>query len=296
VGRFAPSPTGDLHLGSLLAAVGSYVDARHHGGQWRVRIEDLDTTRVIPGCAAQMLRTLEQFGLLWDGEIIYQSRRIDRYLTAAQQLQSAGLTYRCSCSRRDLTGHGDSGYPGICRAAPTRPGPTATRFRIDESQVVLFNDRIQQNCRLELGTLGDCVIIRKDGVVSYQLAVVVDDAEQHVSDVVRGADLLESTAWQIALQRALQLPTPRYAHLPIVVEEVRKEPEKLAKSRRSVALDPTAAGALLTLALRLLNHPPPGELEHAGPSSLLDWAVTSWNPDAVRGRSVAAPPRPSDHS
>jgi glutamyl-Q tRNA(Asp) synthetase len=255
-------------------------------------MEDLDTARVIPGCADRMLHTLEQFGLHWDGEVVYQSRRIELYAAAARQLESRGLTYPCGCSRRDLTDSGDVGYPGTCRHGPARRGPHATRFRIDDSQVVFFRDRIQQDCRFEMRALGDFVAIRKDGVFSYQLAVVVDDAEQHVSDVVRGADLLQSTAWQIALQRALNLPAPRYAHLPLVVEEVAEKPEKLAKSRRSVALDPHAAGALMSLALRLLNHPPPEELERAAAPSVLEWAIRSWNPGTVRGLSVAASPHP----
>ncbi|MGH8137304.1 MAG: tRNA glutamyl-Q(34) synthetase GluQRS [Steroidobacteraceae bacterium] len=287
VGRFAPSPTGDLHLGSLVAAVGSYLDARHHGGRWLLRIEDLDSTRVIPGCADRILRTLECFGLWWDGEVSWQSRRIGHYTAVADELTAKGLTFQCSCSRRDLSGNGDTGYPGTCRGGPTRRGPVATRFRMDESEIVSFEDRVQGGCRIELQALGDCIITRKDGVPSYQLAVVVDDAEQHVTDVVRGADLLDSTAWQLALQRALGRPAPRYAHLPLVVEPTRA---KLAKSRRSVPVDAASAGAQLACALRLLNHPPPRELEHGSPGNLLEWAARTWHLDAFHGwRTVPAP-------
>jgi glutamyl-Q tRNA(Asp) synthetase len=287
VGRFAPSPTGDLHLGSLLAAVGSYLDARHHGGRWLVRIEDLDTPRVIPGSADRILRTLEGFGLQWDGDIIYQSQRRPLYQAALSQLESAGHTFQCSCSRRELAGAQDTGYPGTCRNGPTRGGvPTATRFRVADASVVLFDDRVQGNCRFEAHELGDFVIKRKDEIIAYQLAVIVDDEAQQVSDVVRGVDLLPSTAWQIALQRALSMPAPRYAHLPLVVE---KSAEKLGKSRHSVPVDPAAAGPWLTAVLRLLNHPPPAELENDSPARLLVWAERNWSLRAFAGvRTVTA--------
>jgi glutamyl-Q tRNA(Asp) synthetase len=280
VGRFAPSPTGSLHLGSLVAAVGSFVDARKAGGRWLLRMEDLDTARVVPGCSDQILRTLEAFGLCWDGAVEYQSRRADLYAHALHSLQARGLTFECSCSRRELANTVETGYPGTCRAGPTRCGPTATRFRIDDSAVVLFDDRIQGACRFEMRTLGDTVIRRRDGAFAYQLAVVVDDAAQGVSDIVRGADLLESTAWQIQLQQALQLPRPLYGHLPVVVEATRG---KLAKSRRSLAIEPARAGSQLHAALGLLRHPPPAELEHAPPAALLEWAIPNWNLDTFHG-------------
>jgi glutamyl-Q tRNA(Asp) synthetase len=279
VGRFAPSPTGDLHLGSLLAAVGSFLDARHHGGQWLLRIEDLDTRRNVPGSTDRILRTLEGFGLGWDGPVIYQSRRLDRYASAADTLKSAGHTFECSCSRREMNDRGDTAYPGTCRAGPTRAGATATRFRIAERDVVLFDDRVQGKARFELGLLGDFVIKRKDGIFSYQLATVVDDAAQAVTDVVRGADLLASSAWQVALRQALKLSAVRYAHLPLVVAGTH---EKLAKSRQSVPVDPARAAPTLAVVLRLLKQNPPAELERDGPFRLLDWAVRSWNPDPLR--------------
>jgi glutamyl-Q tRNA(Asp) synthetase len=287
IGRFAPSPTGDLHLGSLLAAVGSYLDARHHGGQWLLRIEDLDTPRVVPGSADRILRTLEGFGLHWDGEVIYQSRRIPLYLAALDQLQATGQTFECSCSRRELGSAQDTGYPGTCRAGPTRNGvPTATRFRCAERSVVLFDDRVQGACRLEQRELGDFVIRRKDKIIAYQLAVVVDDGAQHVSQVVRGADLLPSTGWQIALQRALGMPLPGYAHLPLVVEQNRG---KLGKSRHSVPVEPELASCYLTAVLRLLRQPLPPELEHDTPARQLAWAARNWSVEALQGvRSVTA--------
>ena len=280
VGRFAPSPTGSLHLGSLVAALGSYLDARKAGGRWLVRMEDLDTTRVIPGCSDEMLRTLEAFGLWWDGEVEFQSRRTELYAESLKSLRKHGLTFECSCSRRDL-GHSDTGYPGTCRAGPTQKrSATATRFRVGDG-VVSFSDRIQGPCCFDLRTLGDPVIVRRDGAFAYQLAVVVDDTDQRVSNIVRGADLLPSTAWQMELQKALKLATPRYAHLPLIVEE---NQGKLAKSRRSLALVPAQAGSQLVSALILLQHPPPAELQKAAPAALLAWATERWALDTVQGK------------
>jgi glutamyl-Q tRNA(Asp) synthetase len=288
IGRFAPSPTGPLHLGSLVAALGSFLDARRAGGRWLLRIEDLDTARVIPGCSDEMLRTLEAFGLYWDGAVEYQSRRIPQYVQSLETLRAAGLTFQCSCSRREL-GHRESpaeasegtpggGYPGTCRSGPTRScGATTTRFRIDDG-VVSFLDRIQGWCQFNLPTLGDPVIVRRDGAFAYQLAVVVDDASQGVSDIVRGADLLQSTPWQIRLQQALRLPTPHYAHLPLVVEPTGG---KLSKSRRALAIEPARAASQLFEALNLLQQHPPAQLECAPPATLLAWAITHWNLDTV---------------
>jgi glutamyl-Q tRNA(Asp) synthetase len=244
-------------------------------------MEDLDVSRVIPGCAEQMLHTLEAFGLYWDGEVEFQSRRIDRYAESLKALADAKLTFECSCTRRERGTSSDTGYPGTCRNGPTRNcGPTATRFRVD-NRAVSFHDRVQGECRFELGTLGDPVIRRRDGAFAYQLAVVVDDAAQGVSDVVRGADLLESTAWQIHLQTALRLPTPRYGHLPLIVEDVHG---KLSKSRRSLALDPKHASAQLWEALSMLQHKPPVELVQAPPTTLLAWASANWSLDRVHGQ------------
>lgn len=277
VGRFAPSPTGSLHLGSLLAAVGSFLDARQHGGRWLVRMEDLDTVRVIPGCAEQMLRTLERFGLHWDGVVEYQSRRLVHYAEALERLRARGHTFECSCTRRERAP--EPGYPGTCRAGPRRAGPTATRFRVEDGAVE-FEDRIQGRCHFQLRELGDVVVRRRDGVFAYQLAVVVDDALQGVSDVVRGADLLDNTPWQLALLGALDLPAPRYAHLPLLVEA---REGKLAKSRRSLPLRSTDPAAQLHTVLTLLGQRPPAELKAELPSQLLDWAVRHWQTQPVGG-------------
>jgi glutamyl-Q tRNA(Asp) synthetase len=283
IGRFAPSPTGSLHLGSLVAALGSFLDARHHGGRWLMRMEDLDTARVIPGCADQILRTLEAFGLHWDGEVLYQSRHVDRYRAALDDLARKGHTFECSCSRRVRQETEDSVYPGTCRNKAPGPPPTATRFRVEEDQTVRFNDRFQGECQFELRTLGDVVIRRRDGVIAYQLAVVADDAYQGINYVVRGADLLASTPWQLSLQTALALPSPSYAHLPVIVEP---DGAKLAKSRRSVSLDRSQTAALLLAALKLLGQKLPGSyggLDLEAPAVILDWAISHWDPAAFHG-------------
>jgi glutamyl-Q tRNA(Asp) synthetase len=251
-----------------VAAVGSFLDAKHHGGRWLLRLEDLDRARVVPGAAEQMLRTLEAFGLGWDGAVEYQSRRQEHYTAALARLSGAGRTFECSCSRREL----ERAYPGTCRNGLRRAGPTATRFRVP-AETVSFPDRIHGECRFELAALGDFVVRRRDGTFAYQLAVVVDDALQGVTDVVRGADLLDNTPWQLALQRALGLPPPRYAHLPLVVEA---RGGKLAKSRQALALEPAAAGRQLWQALELLGQEPPAELKLELPRSVLDWGCGHW--------------------
>ena len=282
-GRFAPSPTGSLHLGSLLAAAGSFLDARHNGGLWRLRIEDLDQERVVPGSADQILRTLEGFGLYWDGPVEHQSHRTAHYAEALAALRAAGTTFECSCSRRTLNlpapqpATGESPYPGTCRAGPRRPGPTATRFRMHDDTAIAFEDRFQGPVTYPARSLGDVIVRRRDGVFAYQLAVVVDDAWQGITDIVRGADLLASTGWQIALQQALELPVPRYGHLPLLTEP---GGAKLAKSRRSVPLEPARAGAALCSVLRLLNQAPPAELARAPAAEVLSWALGHWNPQA----------------
>jgi glutamyl-Q tRNA(Asp) synthetase len=283
VGRFAPSPTGKLHLGSLVAALGSYADAHSHGGRWLVRMEDLDRARVRAGAADEILRTLETFGLHWDGRIEHQSERTDHYREALATLTARGATFECSCSRRERDG--ESGYPGTCRAGPTRSGATATRFRVEDI-VVSVADRLQGRCDFPLRERGDVVVRRRDGAFAYQLAVVVDDALQGVTDVVRGADLLDSTPWQIALQQTLRLPTPRYAHLPLITE---RNGEKLAKSARSVALDAVSAARQLHHALRLLHQNPPAGLESEPAPLIVRWAAENWRPERLqRVREVPA--------
>jgi glutamyl-Q tRNA(Asp) synthetase len=283
-GRFAPSPTGPLHLGSLLAAVGSYLDARAAGARWLVRIEDLDTPRVIPGCADQQLRALETFGFEWDGAVLYQSTRRDAYRDAMARLTTLARTFRCSCTRKDLAGAAPTddeahGYPGTCRGGPSKPGPTSLRFRVDDAPIQ-FDDLFLGPQRFT--SPGDVVIERRDGLATYQLAVVVDDAHQSVTRVVRGADLLASTPWQIELQSALGVPRPIYGHLPLVTEP---DGAKLAKSRRSLPLDLTAVPATLTLTLTHLSQAPPPELAHSSIKEVWNWAFAHWNPQALAGKT-----------
>jgi len=241
-----------------------------------VRIEDLDRERVIEGAADALLRTLAAHGLAWDGAVEYQSARTGHYAEALARLTAQGLTFECSCSRRERT---EGGYPGTCRGGPRRGGPTATRFRVDDGTLA-FLDGAQGSCTFSLRERGDVVVRRRDGVYAYQLAVVIDDARQGVTEVVRGSDLLDNTPWQIALQRALSLPTPRYTHLPLVVEP---QGGKLSKSRRSLALDPAAPGIQLYQSLMLLNQAPPPELKLEPPGAILAWATAHWSVERFCG-------------
>ncbi|MDR3221189.1 MAG: tRNA glutamyl-Q(34) synthetase GluQRS [Candidatus Accumulibacter sp.] len=281
-GRFAPSPTGPLHFGSLVAAVGSYLDARAHGGEWLLRIEDIDTPRTMPGAADGILRTLEGFGFEWDGEIVFQSRRLDRYHAALVRLQLAGLAYPCACSRSEIaasaTRHSVDGgllYPGTCRNG-LREGVAAHawRLRVPDREFV-FRDRIQGEARQNLECeVGDFVLLRADGQYAYQLAVVVDDAAQGINSVVRGVDLLDSTARQIWLLQCLGLDVPLYAHLPVAVNPAG---EKLSKQTRAQAVDPAQGVGMLARALRFLGQPTPAE---AGKMALADfwpWAIGAWS-------------------
>ena len=282
IARFAPSPTGPLHLGSLLAAAGSYLDARANGARWLVRMEDLDTPRVVPGCADEMLRTLETFGFEWDGDVLYQSTRRSDYRAALAELARAGRIFRCSCSRKDLAADDDAGgYPGTCRSGPTKSGPTAIRFRVSDAPIH-FDDLYQGPQTFDVRACGDVVVERRDGLASYQLAVVVDDAFQQVTRVVRGADLLSSTPWQIDLQRALSLPPPIYGHLPLLLEP---DGAKLSKSRRSLPLDPSLAVPALFSTLTHLSQSPPPELAHSSIKEVWNWASRHWDPRALAGKA-----------
>lgn len=232
-GRFAPSPTGDLHFGSLLAALGSWLLARAAGGEWLVRIEDLDPPREVPGAAQRQLDALAAFGLHSDAPIVRQSDRHALYQAALDSLLADGRAFACHCSRSDLAASG--GLHRRCVTTSPRPDP-AIRLRVADGTVVTFDDALQDRQSQDIaGEVGDFVLKRADGYWAYQLAVVVDDAAQGITDIVRGADLLDSTPRQILLQRALGLPTPRYAHLPMVVDE---DGRKLSKSDAAVPVDP----------------------------------------------------------
>ena len=281
-GRFAPSPTGPLHFGSLVAAVGSYLDARAHGGEWLVRIEDVDGPRTVPGAADAILRTLDGFGFEWDGEVLVQSRRLDVYHAALVRLQLDGHVYPCACSRSEIaaaTTHlsvdGGLLYPGFCRAGlPEGRAARAWRLRVPDREFV-FLDRVQGEHRQNLEReVGDFVLLRADGQYAYQLAVVVDDAAQGVNSVVRGVDLLDSTARQIWLQQCLGVPMPTYAHLPVVVNE---SGEKLSKQTRAAAIDVAAGSTLLAQALGFLGHTAPVELRTAPVAEFWSWAIAAWS-------------------
>jgi len=270
IGRFAPSPTGDLHFGSLLAATASYLQARTSGGRWLVRIEDIDPPREVAGSAARILTDLERFGLHSDFPVLYQSSRRAAYQLALQDLLARGLAFHCGCSRADLP---DSGvYPGTCRdGLPRGRQPRTVRLRVP-AQPVCFSDQIQGEVQENLEqTVGDFVLWRADDLPAYHLAVVVDDAFQHVTQVVRGADLLASTARQIYLQHCLSLPTPSYAHHPVAIGE---DGRKLSKRSGSDPLAQASTEQALEAALRFLGQPCPTGLPL---NSLWNWALEHWS-------------------
>ena len=321
-GRFAPSPTGPLHFGSLVAAVGSYLDAKHHHGTWLVRMEDLDAPRCTVEAADDILRTLEAFGLHSDEAVLYQSQRTAAYEQALAQLQAINAVYPCCCTRKEIADsalHGIEGlvYPGTCRnGIPAGREGRAWRVRTDylyrrsrpstgsgqadlrsggndEAQGVTseitFNDALQGHISQHLeNEIGDFVAKRADGLFAYQLAVVVDDAFQGITHIVRGADLLASTARQIYLQRLLGLPIPAYMHLPVAVNAVG---EKLSKQTLAAPVNAAQAVATLLCALDFLQQHPPAELAACDVGTVLDWAIKNWDVTKLRGISAlpAAP-------
>ena len=283
VGRFAPSPSGPLHFGSLVAAVASYSDAKANRGRWLLRIEDLDPPREVAGAAESFPRVLEAFGLQWDGAILRQSTRDAAYRAALDQLRTGSRIFPCGCTRAQLEhaplgATGERVYPGTCREG-LAPGRDARSWRLRvDAGLVTFVDRIQgpqtQNLLRESG---DFVLRRADGFWAYQLAVVVDDWEQGITDIVRGADLLASTPRQIWLQRQLGAPVPRYAHVPAAVNAAG---EKLSKQTHAPALSEHGALALLLAAWSFLGQPPPSE-EFANADEFWRWAIANWNVRSV---------------
>ncbi len=273
IGRFAPSPTGPLHFGSLVAAVGSYLDARSRGGQWLVRMEDLDLPRVVPGAADFILQVLDRFGFEWDGPVLYQSNRMEAYHSALQLLREKGIAYPCGCSRKEIGEQ--QRYPGTCRAGlPAGKGARAWRLRVDP-HLIHWQDRLQGAGQQDLqSTIGDFVLLRADGIFAYQLAVVVDDAFQQVNSIVRGADLLDSIPRQIYLQRQLALPLPEYLHLPVAVNA---HGEKLSKQTKAPALNDADPASELWQALKFLGQNPPSELCRGLLPELWRWALRHWN-------------------
>lgn len=283
-GRFAPSPTGPLHFGSLLAAVGSFLQARARGGKWFVRIEDIDPPREVPGATDEILRTLEAFGLHWDGEVVRQSECRAAYDDAIDQLTRLGALYPCACSRREIADSSIVGidgpvYPGTCRdGIPQARVARALRVRTD-NRAVEFIDRWQGAVHRQVQSeFGDFVLKRADGPIAYQLAVVLDDAAQGITEVVRGADLLESTPRQIHLQRLLKLTTPEYAHLPVVANG---RGEKLSKQTHAAPIDRRAPLPALYRVLDILGQGASPELHGGNLADLWRWAIAHWQPSAV---------------
>jgi glutamyl-Q tRNA(Asp) synthetase len=282
-GRFAPSPTGALHFGSLVAAVGSWLVARHAGGEWLVRIEDIDPPREVPGSAAAILATLEAFGLAPDRPPVYQSQRQELYAAAFGRLRESGRLFPCWCSRADLAPYGGIHRDGHCVAAPDTARPPAWRLRSPDITLHWQDDLQGPQAENLREVAGDFVIRRVEGLWSYQLACVVDDAGQGISHVVRGADLLDSTARQIHLQRLLGLPTPGYLHLPLVLDAHGK---KLSKSTAALPVDRDDPLPALRLALDRLGVS--SRSAAATPEGLLRDALHGFDPASLRRSSLGA--------
>ena len=274
IGRFAPSPTGPLHFGSLLAAVASYLDAKANCGSWLLRMEDLDPPREPDGAADQILGQLQALGLCWDGEVLYQSSRLDAYEQILTNLYQRELCYSCDCTRGQIKAMG-SVYNGQCRER-TAPPASNSAIRLKTQNIELdFCDAVfgiyRQNLERDVG---DFVIKRKDGLFAYQLAVVIDDAYQGVTHIVRGYDLLDSTPRQIYLQKLLGYQTPGYAHIPIVVDD---EGNKLSKQQFATAIDIAKGPQLIFQCLALLGLSPPNDISGTTTSALLNWALDNWD-------------------
>lgn len=278
-GRFAPSPTGPLHFGSLVSALASYLQAKSKNGIWRLRMEDLDPPREQPGAADHILRTLEHYGLYWDGPVVYQSQRYEHYEAALATLAFKEFSFPCSCTRKDLNTAmrraNTSVYPGTCRqVTPKIDQPHAIRLKVKKT-LIHFNDQIHGKIHQALHkTVGDFVIKRADGFYAYQLAVVTDDAEQGITEVVRGSDLLDNTPRQIYLQQCLALPQPEYAHIPVATNA---QQVKLSKQTFAPPLDEQTPNIALYNALQFLGQNPPAELAKIDLNSLWGWAVQHWD-------------------
>ncbi len=280
IGRFAPSPTGPLHFGSMVAAVGSYLQARSHAGIWRVRIEDLDPPREMPGAASDILRTLEIFGLHWDGEVMFQSQRSEAYLAALEELRCSNALYPCTCSRKEIAASAAAGqygliYTGHCRVGTNRThGAQALRVLTHNTSIAFkdairgrFSQRIETEC-------GDFVVRRADGLFAYQLAVVVDDAAQGITEVVRGSDLLDNTPRQIHLQQLLRYPSPGYVHLPVALNT---QGQKLSKQAGAEAIGNQVPSQAVIEVLKFLGQRPPNHLGDCRVGEILGWAIDHWD-------------------
>ena len=282
VGRFAPSPTGRLHMGSMVAALASWLDARSRGGTWLLRVEDLDPPREVPGAADDILRTLEAFGLTWDGEVVYQSDRHALYSEALESLKRDGHAFGCICTRKDLASTAVDGlYPGTCKAGlPEGETPRSWRFDMPKA-VQRWEDHGRGPSSVAGDSMGDFVLKRADGHWAYHLAVVVDDADQGVTHVVRGADLWTSTAAHMALQQAMNLHTPEYVHVPLVKNDLG---QKLSKQTRAQPVSPREAANVLAKACQALGQPIP---DVDAPHAMLQEALASWDVSKLRENAVS---------
>ena len=277
IGRFAPSPSGPLHFGSLVAALGSYLDAHAHLGQWLVRIEDIDTPRVRSGADAEILRTLEAYGLHWHGDVIWQSKRLERYQHVAQELVEQGAVYGCHCSRKTIKALGGI-YNGHCRNLALSGDHLALRL-IQQYPTYSYVDRLQGCIKVPAAQAQeDYIIKRRDGLFAYQLVVVIDDIDQGVTDVVRGADLLMPTARQIGLFSQLGHQAPRYLHLPLAVAS---PGFKLSKQNYAPAIDRTSPQPALFDALRFLGLKPDPELRHAPVEDMITWGIKHYRSESL---------------
>jgi glutamyl-Q tRNA(Asp) synthetase len=271
----------------MVAAVGSYLDAKSHGGTWALRIDDLDPPRVAPGSVDAILRCLEHFQMHWDGEILFQSTRTDAYRSALDQLRARGLVYPCACSRKEIGDAGTGGlvYPGTCRSG-LAPGREARAWRVrTETACIEFVDLLQGRVGQDIEReIGDFVLFRADRVFAYHLACAIDDYVQGVTHVVRGADLMASTPRQIHLQRLLGLPMPAYLHLPVALNAAG---EKLSKQTLALPVETDRVAVVLYDVLKFLKHPPPGEVCADGVSALWRWALENWRRDRLPGVASA---------
>ncbi|MBC3766008.1 tRNA glutamyl-Q(34) synthetase GluQRS [Neptunicella marina] len=271
-GRFAPSPSGPLHLGSLVAAVGSYLHAKSHQGKWLVRIEDIDPPREMPGATDIILHTLEQHGLYWDEAIRYQSKQSDLYEYHLELLQKQSVTYYCNCTRKLIQQRGGH-YHGYCRDRHLTAEGCSLRFK-NLAPINYFTDMLQGNIAADQAfSHEDFILKRKDGLYAYHLAVVSDDTDQQINHIVRGSDLLQPTACQLALYQQLKLPQPQYLHLPVVVT---KPGLKLSKQNHAPALDNNRATDNLCTVLSWLNHAPPADIANTDCEHILKWASANW--------------------
>ncbi|QSP95956.1 tRNA glutamyl-Q(34) synthetase GluQRS [Marinobacter salinisoli] len=278
-GRFAPSPTGPLHFGSLVTALASYLEARAHQGDWLVRIEDLDPLREPPEATDQILASLEAHGLIADEPIRFQSRRHPAYQSAIEQLLASGHAYRCACSRKQLKAN-DGRHPAHCRDTTAVPRHIrhAIRFKLEDESSHWQDQLLGPQRQTVNAELDDPVLLRKEGFFAYQLAVVVDDIDQGISDVVRGSDLLDMTAQQQQIYRALGAQPPAWLHIPVILNE---QGQKLSKQTHAPALDNNRAAGNLAEALQALGQNPPGHLAAAGVDAVLEWAMSHWRRRAI---------------